>query len=41
LVAVDRHAIRERARPLLDLPRAIASYAGLYDELSKLKGARS
>ena len=41
LVAVDRHAIRERARPLLDLPRAIASYTGLYDELSKLEGARS
>lgn len=32
LRSVTRAALRERARPLLDLPLAIAAYAGIYDD---------
>jgi len=34
LLGTDRQALRERARPLLDLPRAISAYNSIYDEIA-------
>ena len=35
LATIDRTALRERARPLLDLPHAVAAYRSLYERLDR------